>query len=74
MNDKHFIYIEGNYKLYSFLNKLHPIFLDTLWNKMELTSSSFVTKVQTFQRFLVAMLVIKKNKKVTKLSHLKELW
>jgi hypothetical protein len=74
MNDKHCIYIEVNYKLYLFLNKLHPIFLDTLWNKMELTSSSFVTKVQTFEMFLVAILDIQKNKKVTKLSHLKELW
>jgi hypothetical protein len=41
---------------------------------MELTSSSFVAKVQTFQMFLVAMLAIKKNQKVTKPSHLKELW
>jgi hypothetical protein len=26
MYDKHFIYIEVNYKLYLFLNKLHPVF------------------------------------------------
>jgi hypothetical protein len=30
---------------------------------MELTSSSFVAKVQTFQMFLVAMLAIKEKKK-----------
>jgi len=71
MNDKHFIYIEVNYKLCLFFNKLYSIFFctHTLWNKMELTSSSFVAKVQTFQMFLVAMLAIKKEKKVTKLSH-----
>ncbi len=62
MYDKHFIYIEVNYKLYLFLNKLHPVyFLHTLWNKMEFTSSSFVAKVQTFQMFLVARLAIKKR-------------
>jgi hypothetical protein len=41
---------------------------------MELTSSSFVAKVQTFQMFFIIMLAIQKNKKVTKLPHLKELW
>jgi hypothetical protein len=35
MNNRHLIYIQVNYKNIYLYNKLQPILLHTIWNKME---------------------------------------